>query len=272
MLLTVKLPVPLLLMVRLRVIALFTVTFPKDRLPVTVICGAAAIPVPVAERREFPALEATVMFELKLPAAEGWNRTVTFCDALGATVTFEELPRMAKRDESAEVMAETFNGPEAGLVIEKLLVAFWPTATFPNDRFPERDIPGAGRMRREKGAVPVPEVLVAPRLREKLPDFVGEPEREPLAELKLRPVSDWMSAAGVPMFAGAGMSPRAEDPQATTEPSRFRAAKAPEFAAMAVTFEERLAATEEESPPKLAEPQVTTEPSFFKAAKANPVA
>ena len=272
MLLTVRLPVPLLLSVRLRVIVLFTVTFPKDRLPVTVICGAAAIPVPVAERREFPALEATVMFELKLPAAEGWNRTVTFCDALGATVTFEELPRMAKRDESAEVMAETFNGPEAGLVMEKLLVAFWPTATFPNDRFPERDIPGAGRMRREKGAVPVPEVLVAPRLREKLPDFVGEPEREPLAELKLRPVSDWMSAAGVPIFAGAEMSPGVENPQVTTEPSRCRAAKAPEFAKTAVTFEERLAAMEEESPPKLAEPQVTTEPSFFKAAKANPVA
>ena len=186
-------------MERVRLAVWFTVTFPKERFPVTVMGGAAAIPVPVAERREFPALEATVMFELKLPAAEGWNRTVTFCDALGATVIFEELPTMKKRAESVEVMAETFNGPEAGLVSEKLLVAFWPTATFPKDRFPERDIPGAGRMRRGKGAVPVPEVLVAPMRREKLPDFVGEPVSEPLAELKLRPVRDWMSAVEGPV-------------------------------------------------------------------------
>jgi len=133
-------------------------------------------------------------------------------------------------------------------------------------------MPETGRMSREKGALPVPEALVAPMRSEKLPDFVGEPVREPFAELKLRPVSEEISAAGAPIFAGAGMSPGVENPQVTTEPSRFRAAKAPEFAAMAVTFEERLAATEEESPPKLAEPQVTTEPSFFKAAKANPVA
>ena len=129
-------------------------------------------------------------------------------------------------------------------------------------------MPEAGRMSREKGALPVPEALVAPSRREKLPDFVGEPDKEPLAELKFKPVREVMSAACAPIFVGAGMSPGAEDPQVTIEPLRFRAAKAPEFEAMAVTFEVRSWATEVESPPKSEKPQVTTEPSDFNAAKA----
>lgn len=226
----------------------------------------AGTPEPVAVRELLPAFEAMVMLELKLPATEGWNRTVTFWVVLGETVKFAVSVR--ENEEFEEVIAVTVSGPEAGLAIEKFLVAFWPTKTFPKERLPESDMPGAERMSREKGAFPVPEALVAPMRREKLPDFVGEPVREPLAELKLRPVREVMSTAGAPMFAGAGMSIGVESPQVTTDPSRFRAAKAPEFAAMAVTFEERLAATEEESPPKLAEPQVTTDPSLFKAAKA----
>lgn len=172
------------------------------------------------------------------------------------------------KEEFEEAIELTVSGPEAGLAIEKFRVAFWPTKTFPNERLPESDMPGAGRISREKGAFPVPEVLVAPMRREKLPDFVGKPLREPLAELKLRPVREVMSAAGAPIFAGAGMSPGTEDPQVTIEPLRFRAAKAPEFAAMAVTFEVRSWATEVEFPPKSEKPQVTTEPSDFNAAKA----
>ena len=111
----VTLPDELFLMDSERLEVWFTVTFPKARLPVTVICGAADIPVPTAGSIELPALEATVMFELKVPATEGWKRTVTFCEAPEATVRFEELPTRAKRGAFEEVIAVTVRGPEEGL-------------------------------------------------------------------------------------------------------------------------------------------------------------
>ena len=59
-------------------------------------------------------------------------------------------------------------------------------------------------------------------------------------------------------------------PQVTTEPSLFRAEKAPSSVEnIWVTPEVKEEATEELSPPKLLFPQVTTEPSVFKAAKAD---
>ncbi len=112
---TVIFPEELFLMERVRLAVWFTVTFPKARSPVTEICGAADIPVPTAGSIELPALEATVMFELKVPATEGWKRTVTFCEAPEATVRFEELPTRAKRGAFEEVIAATVRGPEEGL-------------------------------------------------------------------------------------------------------------------------------------------------------------